>query len=155
MSDYYEILGVSRDASTDDIKKAYRKLARIHHPDANSGDASSEKKFKEIGEAYAVLSDPEQRQQYDAVRAMTHGGARFSAGGAGGPGTGGFEDLLGGLFGQGAGNRAGNVRFSTSGTPSGAQFDLDDAVVDLAAGRVTGRFAVGDAARDAECEIRL
>ncbi|MFN8081006.1 MAG: DnaJ C-terminal domain-containing protein [Kineosporiaceae bacterium] len=124
--DFYATLGVPTDAGADDIKKAYRKLARIHHPDANSGDASSEKKFKEIGEAYAVLSDPEQRQQYDAVRAMTHGGARFSAGGAGGPGTGGFEDLLGGLFGQGAGNRAGNVRFSTSGTPSGAQFDLDD-----------------------------
>ncbi|MBK7622256.1 MAG: DnaJ domain-containing protein [Kineosporiaceae bacterium] len=129
--DFYATLGVPTDAGADDIKKAYRKLARIHHPDANSGDATSEKKFKEIGEAYAVLSDPEQRQQYDAVRAMTHGGARFSAGGAGGaggPGAGGFEDLLGGLFGQGAGagNRAGNVRYSTSGTPGGAQFDLDD-----------------------------
>lgn len=125
--DFYATLGVPNTAEQDEIKKAYRKLARTHHPDANAGDAASEKKFKEIGEAYAVLSDPEQRQQYDAVRAMTHGGARFSAGGAGGPGAaGGFEDLLGGLFGQGAGGRPGNVRFTTQGSPGGAQFDLDD-----------------------------
>jgi molecular chaperone DnaJ len=95
----------------------------VHHPDANAGDAAAERKFKEIGEAYAVLSDPEQRKQYDAVRAMTHGGARFTAGGPGGGA--GFEDLLGGMFGQGG--RAGNVRYGTPGAgPAGAQFDLDD-----------------------------
>ncbi|MFZ0159900.1 MAG: DnaJ domain-containing protein, partial [Kineosporiaceae bacterium] len=110
--DFYATLGVPTDATQDAIKKAYRKLARTHHPDANSGEVASERKFKEIGEAYAVLSDPEQRKQYDAVRAMTHGGARFTAGGPGGGA--GFEDLLGGLFGQG-GNRAGNVRFGTPG----------------------------------------
>ena len=66
------------------IKKAYRKLARQHHPDANAGDPAAEQRFKEVGEAYAVLSDAEQRQQYDAVRAMARGGARFTAGGPSG-----------------------------------------------------------------------
>jgi molecular chaperone DnaJ len=107
---FYAVLGVSPDASADAIKKAYRKLARKHHPDANAGDAAAERRFKEIGEAYAVLSDTEQRQQYDAVRAMARGGARFSAGGPGG--NGGFEDVFGGLFG---GAPTGNVRFSTGG----------------------------------------
>ena len=112
--DFYKILGVSKDASDADIKKAYRKLARTHHPDTNSGDAASEKKFKDVSEAYSVLSDPEEREQYDAIRAMGSG-ARFSAGGpggAGGPGAGGFEDIFGNLFGQGTRTRtssSGNV----------------------------------------------
>jgi molecular chaperone DnaJ len=114
--DFYAILGVPQDATQDAIKKAYRKLARKHHPDANAGDAGSEQRFKEVGEAYQVLSDPEQRQQYDAVRAMAHGGARFTAGGPNGAG--GFEDLLGGLFGGGV--PRGNVRFSTSAPGGGA-----------------------------------
>ena len=63
--DYYEILGVSRDASDDDIKRAFRKLAKQYHPDANPGDAAAEEKFKEVGEAYQVLSDQEKRQLYD------------------------------------------------------------------------------------------
>lgn len=100
--DFYAILGVAKDASDVDIKKAYRKLARKYHPDTNSGDAAAEKKFKDVSEAYSVLSDAEERQQYDAIRAM--GGARFApgAGGRGGPANGGFEDLFGGLFGGGA-----------------------------------------------------
>ncbi|MGO4587910.1 DnaJ C-terminal domain-containing protein [Paenarthrobacter sp. 2TAF44] len=102
--DFYAILGVAKDASDADIKKAYRKLAREHHPDTNSGNAAAEKKFKDISEAYSVLSNPEDRQQYDAIRAM--GGARFAPGagaGRGGAGAnGGFEDLFGGLFGGGA-----------------------------------------------------
>ncbi|WP_136612283.1 DnaJ C-terminal domain-containing protein [Sinomonas albida] len=103
--DFYSILGVSKDASDADIKKAYRKLARKYHPDQNPGDAEAEKKFKDITEANSVLSDAEQRQQYDAIRAM--GGARFSAGGPGaGAGTAGFEDLFGGLFGGGAGRHS-------------------------------------------------
>ena len=61
--DFYKILGVAKDASDADIKKAYRKLARQHHPDTNSGNAESEKKFKDISEAYSVLSDPDERQQ--------------------------------------------------------------------------------------------
>jgi molecular chaperone DnaJ len=113
--DFYAALGVPKDADDAAIKKAYRKLARQWHPDQNQGDANAEAKFKEIGEAYAVLSDPEQRQQYDAVRAMAGGGARFSAGGpGGGAGAGGFEDVFGGMFGGGApgGQR---VRYSSGG----------------------------------------
>ncbi len=120
--DFYAVLGVPSDASADDVKKAYRKLARKYHPDANSGDAAAEKRFKEIGEAYAVLSDAEQRQQYDAVRAMSRGGARFTAGGPNGGGAG-FEDLFSTLFGGGApgGGPGGarNVRFTSTG-PGGA-----------------------------------
>ena len=105
--DFYAILGIAKDASDADIKKAYRKLARQYHPDTNAGDAAAEKKFKDISEAYSVLSSPEDRQQYDAIRAMG-GGARFApgAGGRGGAGAnGGFEDLFGGLFGGGPGAR--------------------------------------------------
>jgi molecular chaperone DnaJ len=109
--DFYKILGVAKDASDADIKKAYRKLARQHHPDTNSGNTASEKKFKDISEAYSVLSDPEERQQYDAIRAMG-GGARFAPGGAGG-GNGGFEDMFGGLFTGGPGRQPGG--FSPSG----------------------------------------
>ena len=91
--DFYATLGVAKDADEATIKKAYRKLARQWHPDQNPGDAKAEEKFKEIGEAYAVLSDAQQRKQYDALRAMAGGGARFSAGtGAGGPD---LSDLFG------------------------------------------------------------
>src|SRR5687768_11789552 len=67
-SDYYEALGVSPEASGDEIKTAFRRLAREHHPDATGGDASSEQRYKEISEAYAVLSDPNRREQYDRAR---------------------------------------------------------------------------------------
>lgn len=101
--DFYATLGVAKDASAADIKKAYRKLARQHHPDANPGDDAAEQRFKEITEANTVLSDPEQRQEYDQLRAMGSG-ARFSGAG---PGTqqGGFEDIFSGLFGQSGGGR--------------------------------------------------
>ncbi|WP_300343488.1 DnaJ C-terminal domain-containing protein [Nesterenkonia sp.] len=102
--DFYSILGVSQDATAEEIKKAYRKLARQHHPDKNPGDAAAEQKFKDISEAHSVLSDPEQRQQYDAIRAMGSSSARFS--GSSGA-SGGFEDIFGGLFGQGAPGTAG------------------------------------------------
>jgi molecular chaperone DnaJ len=113
--DFYKILGVAKDASDADIKKAYRKLAREHHPDTNSGNTASEKKFKDISEAYSVLSDPDERQQYDAIRAMG-GGARFAPGGAGAA-NGGFEDLFGGLFTGNTGRHAGGFNPSAGGIP--------------------------------------
>ncbi|MBK9102232.1 MAG: DnaJ domain-containing protein [Austwickia sp.] len=116
--DFYAILGLSADADAKEIKKRYRKLARDLHPDAKPGDKGAEQRFKEIGEAYAVLSDPEQRQQYDAVRAMSRGGARFTAGGAGGS-TGGFEDVFSNLFGGSAGQRAGQHYTTYGGRPGG------------------------------------
>ncbi|MCR2813933.1 DnaJ domain-containing protein [Microbacterium sp. zg.Y1090] len=102
--DFYSVLGVAKDVSDADLKKTYRKLARKYHPDSNQGDANAEAKFKEISEAYAVLSDPEQRAEYDQIRAMGSG-ARFTAGGQG---TGGFEDVFS-MFGQGRGG--GGTRF--------------------------------------------
>ncbi|WP_105567204.1 DnaJ C-terminal domain-containing protein [Microbacterium halophytorum] len=97
--DFYAVLGVSKDVTDAELKKAYRKLARTHHPDSNPGNAAAEAKFKEISEAYSVLSDPEQRREYDEIRAMG-GGARFTAGG---PGAGGFEDVFSHFGGGGAG----------------------------------------------------
>ncbi|WP_314365222.1 DnaJ domain-containing protein [Rothia mucilaginosa] len=115
--DFYKALGVSEDASESDIKKAYRKLSRKYHPDLNPGDAAAEKKFKEISEAYDVLSDKKQREEYDQIR-------RYGASGMGGFGGGGYtgypgadafggfsnggaginiDDLLGGLFGGSTG----------------------------------------------------
>ncbi len=121
--DFYATLGVSKDVSDAELKKVYRKLARQYHPDSNPGDPAAEARFKEISEAYAVLSDPQERAEYDQIRAMGSG-ARFTSGGQGfedvfgsmfgGGGrrtsyaAGGFEDLLGGMFGSG--------RF---GTPTG------------------------------------
>ncbi|MGX5716700.1 DnaJ C-terminal domain-containing protein [Arthrobacter sp. MAHUQ-56] len=113
--DFYKILGVAKDASDADIKKAYRKLARQHHPDTNPGNAASEKKFKDISEAYSVLSDPDERQQYDAIRAMGSG-ARFAPGGAGG-GNAGFEDMFGGLFTGNTGRHAGGFNPAGGGIP--------------------------------------
>lgn len=134
--DFYAILGVDADADDKQIKSTYRKLAREWHPDAKPGDTAAEKRFKEIGEAYAVLSDPEQRQQYDAVRAMSRGGARFTAGGPGGSGGAGFEDVFAQMFGGGGG---GGTRFSTSG--GGAQgINLEDL---LGGGFGGGQYAGG------------
>jgi len=94
--DFYKILGVSKDVTDADLKKTYRKLAKDNHPDLHPGDAAAEARFKDISEAYDVLSDAEQRREYDAIRAMG-GGARFQAGGQGA----GFEDVFSNLFGGG------------------------------------------------------
>ena len=101
--DFYKVLGVDKGVSAADLKKTYRKLARQYHPDSNPGDAKAEAKFKEISEAYAVLNDPEQREEYDQIRAMGSG-ARFSAPGTGGGG--GFDDVFS-RFGQQRGGSAG------------------------------------------------
>lgn len=105
--DFYKTLGVSKDASEADIKKAYRKLARKYHPDANPGDPKAEDKFKELGQAHQVLADKESREQYDQVKAMG-GGARFSAGqgGPSGGGGAGFDDVFSDLFGGRGRSRA-------------------------------------------------
>lgn len=99
--DFYKTLGVSKDVSDADLKKTYRKLARKYHPDSNQGDEKAEAKFKEISEAYSVLSDAEQRKEYDEIRAMGSG-ARFTAGGAG---AGGFEDVFSRFGQQGRGQQ--------------------------------------------------
>ena len=107
--DYYAALGVPRDASQVDIKKAYRKLARELHPDKNPGNTEAESRFKEVSEAYDVLSDERRRREYDEARTLFGGGGGFSGGFPGGfrSGTGGAFDL-GDLLGN-AGNRTGGL----------------------------------------------
>lgn len=103
--DYYKTLGVSKDASEQEIKKAYRKLIRQYHPDKNPDNKLAEEKSKEINEAYSVIGDKNERKKYDQIRAMAGGGPRFSSGGAGG-----FEDLFGGGFnGFGANSQSFNL----------------------------------------------
>ncbi|MBN8881656.1 MAG: DnaJ domain-containing protein [Salana multivorans] len=136
--DFYKILGVAKDADEAAIKKAYRKLARQYHPDQNPGDDVAEARFKEVGEAYAVLSDPKEREQYDSLRAMASGGARF-AGGPGGPGAGGgFEDVFSGMFGGGAGGQ--RMRYSTGGGGGygSPDVDLDDILSGMFGGAAGG-----------------
>ena len=125
--DFYKVLGVTKDVSDAELKKVYRKLARQFHPDSNPGDAKAEARFKEISEAFTVLSDPEQRKEYDAIRAMGSG-ARFTGGpgGAGGfpggfpGGAGGFEDVFADLFGGGGRGRGGFGGFGGFGPQRGA-----------------------------------
>ncbi|MCU1536034.1 MAG: chaperone DnaJ domain protein [Humibacillus sp.] len=136
--DFYATLGVPHDADAAAVKKAYRKLARDLHPDHNVGDVRAEERFKEIGEAYAVLSDPEQRREYDAIRAMSGGGARFTSGGAGGAA--GFEDIFsafGGAGGPAGFGGAGGQRVPF-GAGGGAQPDLEDLLGQMFGGAAGG-----------------
>jgi molecular chaperone DnaJ len=134
--DYYAALGVSSTATADEIKKAYRKLARTYHPDANKGDAAAEDRFKDISAAYDVLSDDKRRKDYDELRRLGSSGFRFPGGGrqggstfdvndifrgAGGGGSGDLGDLLGGLFGRGGGRRT----QQTSAPRRGADVESD------------------------------
>jgi molecular chaperone DnaJ len=93
--DYYEVLGVERNADEETLKKAYRKLAKKYHPDANPGDEAAAEKFKEASEAYAILSDPQKRQQYDQFGHAAFEGGGFDAGGFD------FSDIFGGMGGMG------------------------------------------------------
>ena len=110
--DYYELLGVSRGASEDDIKKSYRKLALKYHPDRNPSDKQAEERFKEVSEAYQVLSDPQKRAQYDQFGHAAFGESGPFAGGF--DFTAGFEDIFGDIFGEffgtGTGRRRGRGR---------------------------------------------
>jgi molecular chaperone DnaJ len=137
--DFYQVLGVASGASADEIKRAYRKLAQQYHPDANQGDPAAEERFKQISEAYATLSNPEQRKEYDQVRRLVESGG-FAGFPGGGPFAGGgqrvrvedLSDLLGGfgglgdLFGFGGARRGGPQR----GADTAAELHLsfEDAV---------------------------
>src|SRR5512132_3610237 len=120
--DYYRVLGVERDASKDDLKKAYRKLALQCHPDRNPGDKDAERRFKEINEAYEVLRDDQKRAAYDRFghAAFEHG----SGDGGFGPGFGtGFADIFEEMFGEFMGGRRGGGR--TTGRGSDLRYNLD------------------------------
>ena len=122
--DYYKTLGVSKNASADEIKKSYRKLARKYHPDANKGNASAEERFKEISEAYNVLSDDKRRKEYDEARSLFGSGGIRMPGGQGGQG-GGYSFDLGDLFGGGGssttGGRLGDLLGGVFGGRGGTQ----------------------------------
>ncbi|MEJ1095291.1 MULTISPECIES: molecular chaperone DnaJ [unclassified Pseudoxanthomonas] len=126
--DYYEVLGVSRTASDEDLKKAYRRCAMKHHPDRNPGDTSAEAAFKECKEAYEVLSDSAKRRAYDA-----HGHAAFEhgmGGGGGGYGAPDMGDIFGDIFGNIFGGAGGGSRAARRGADVGyvMELDLEEAV---------------------------
>jgi molecular chaperone DnaJ len=138
-TDYYKTLGVGKGASDEEIKKAYRKLARQYHPDRNPGDKNAEEKFKEISQAHDVLSDPEKRKAYDRGQGPLGG---FTPGGFdAGSFSGGFSDILSNLFGggttgtagrPGTGARgrtgAGGVRSGRTGQPQGRDLETEVAL---------------------------
>src|SRR5262245_19615998 len=133
--DYYEILAVTRTASDQEIKSAYRRLAVKYHPHKNPNDATAEEKFKEAAEAYSVLSDPDQRRKYDR---FGHAGVSSGAGAGnwGAPGFGGIEDILGDLFGFGdvfGGSRGGSRR-SAAQRGADLRYDLEITLEDAANG---------------------
>lgn len=133
--DYYEVLGVDKNASEAEIKRAYRKVAKKYHPDMNPGDKEAEEKFKEAAEAYEVLSDPEKKSKYDQF-----GHAAFEQGGGGAGGFGGFDfggdmgDIFGDIFGDffGGGRRGGDARRNGprqgANLRAGVRITFDDAI---------------------------
>jgi molecular chaperone DnaJ len=144
--DFYKVLGVSKTADADEIKKAYRKLARKYHPDANTGDASAEAKFKEVSEAYDVVGDQKKRKEYDEARRLFgSGGFRMPGGGSsqggggfsfdvgdlfnrgGSGGGGGLGDILGGMFGGG-----GRTTTTTTARPRRGQDIETEATIEFA-----------------------
>ena len=121
--DYYETLGINKSASADEIKKAYRQMAKKYHPDMNPGDKNAEQKFKEVNEAYAVLSDADKKAKYDQFghAAFEQGGAGYGGGGFSGFGDFGFDigDIFSSFFGGG----------TRSNQRANAPVDGDDIVV--------------------------
>lgn len=122
--DYYDLLGVSKSVSSDDLKKVYRKLAMKYHPDKNPGDKASEQKFKEISEAYEILSDPQKKAAYDRFghsafssgQGPGSGGGGFGGQGFGGAGQGGFGDVFGDIFEEFMSGGRANSRSSNRGS---------------------------------------
>ena len=129
--DYYEVLGVDKSADDAAIKKAYRVLAKKYHPDMNPGDAEAEKKFKEASEAYAVLSDPDKRRQYDQ---FGHAAFEGGAGGAGGFDFSGadfgdiFSDIFGDLFGGGRSRSRSNGPMKGANLRTSVRITFEEAV---------------------------
>ena len=141
--DYYQILGIGKKATADEIKKAYRKLARKYHPDANANDPKAEEKFKEIGEAYEVLKDPQKRQRYDqmgsnwkqyANAGRPGGGQSYSSYDFGGRGFnfenmgGGFSDFFEMFFGSSADQRSSGFNFGRGGAREQKGQDLQSSI---------------------------
>jgi molecular chaperone DnaJ len=143
--DYYQALGVAKDASAADIKKAYRKLARELHPDKNPGNAEAEAKFKEVSEAYDVLSDEKRRKEYDEARSLFAGGGAFRGGNFGG---------TGGGFPGGDSTFDASDLFGGTGTSTGG---LGDIFGGLFTGGTTSRRRTGAPAKgqDVEAEVNL
>jgi molecular chaperone DnaJ len=144
--DYYEILGVSRGASPDELKKAYRQLALQYHPDRNPGDGESEERFKEASEAYAILSDPEKRRQYDRFGFEGLG----AAGGGGFPGAdfSGFGDIFNDLFGELFGARQGGRRRGRGQRGADLRYNLEIDLADV----LSGKEARIEVPRTVRCE---
>ncbi|MDQ1603769.1 MAG: molecular chaperone DnaJ [Actinomycetota bacterium] len=136
--DYYKTLGVPKDAKPDEIKKAYRKLARTHHPDANKGDPAAEERFKGISEAYDVLADEKRRKEYDEGRSLFGTGGFRAPGRGTSTGSGGYTFDVGDLFGQG-----------------GAGGGLGDILGGLFGGRGAGRTTAPRRGADVETEVTL
>ena len=157
--DYYKILGVAEGADAKEITRAYRKLARENHPDANPGDAAAEERFKEISAAYDTIGDAEKRKEYDEVRRLGPMGAMGGAGGPGGAGApggfrfdvgdmgGGFGDILGNLFGGGGRGGFGGGGARRNGPQRGADLaaELHLGFADAVAGLTTSLHLVSDA----------
>jgi len=123
--DFYDVLGVSKNASPEELKSAYRKLAVKYHPDKNPGDKASEDKFKEASEAYGILSDKEKKQNYDNFgHAAFEGGGGRQSGGFGGFGGADFSDIFEDFFGDFGGGGRSRGRRNTSNKGSDLRYDL-------------------------------
>lgn len=152
--DYYKVLGVSKDAKPEEIKKAFRKLARQYHPDQNKTNADAEAKFKEISEANSILSDPAKRKEYDEARSLFGGGGfRFPGAGQGGPS---MEDLFRGAGDSGIGDLFGNLfggatttRRTSRGPRRGA--DIEGEVTIDFASALAGSTVTMQTTSDAAC----
>ncbi|GAA3646974.1 molecular chaperone DnaJ [Asaccharospora irregularis] len=148
--DYYESLGVSKEADASEIKKAYRKLAMKYHPDRNPGDKEAEEKFKEISEAYEVLSDETKRRNYDQFGHDGVNGQGFGGFGGQGQGFGGFEDMFGDIFGDMFGGGFGSSRVRRRGPQRGA--DIRQSITITFEEAAFGKKASIKVNRSEECE---